>query len=426
MADVVICYAPENEATLRQLADAVAREGYGVWHGDSAAPDVSVTDEVAAAKAVIVIWSEAAGASEWVKAEANVARGLKKLVQVSADGRPPPIPFDRAQVISVLTWQGEADHPAWRSIKAGIEALAGPPPEPTVVAAPVEAVTPPPVETAPPEPPVEAVPAEVPASVVAPVPTPPAPPEPPAPIVAPIPPAPAPAPAPPPPPVGDIAPAKGPNKGLIVAIVLLVVAALAVGAWYWMTQRGGAGFGSAPSLELNMAGPAPAPAEPAADAPPSEEPPAAPEPAETFDRQATLQGVDHAMVRSTPDGIGFDIAKIEAGEVFSTYEQSGDWWRVRTRAGRTGYMNMNLIRLRDAPSAQPAPEAVPPAVPQAAPATPVAPRRVTPPARSERRPAPRPRTGPRIRKENSEVMEAFCENAGRGTPQCRTFGRSRY
>jgi hypothetical protein len=214
---------------------------------------------------------------------------------------------------------------------------------------------------------------------------------------------------------------------LIVAIVLLVVAALAVGAWYWMTQRGGAGFGSAPSLELNMAGPAPAPAEPAADAPPSEEPPAAPEPAETFDRQATLQGVDHAMVRSTPDGIGFDIAKIEAGEVFSTYEQSGDWWRVRTRAGRTGYMNMNLIRLRDASAAQPAPEATPQPVPQVAPTRPAPPRQATPPARTtERRPAPRPRTGPRIRKENSEVMEAFCENAGRGTPQCRTFGRSRY
>jgi heme-degrading monooxygenase HmoA len=392
MADVVICYAPENEATLRQLTDAVAREGYDVWHGDSAAPDVSVTDEVAAAKAVIVIWSEAAAASEWVKAEANVARGLKKLVQVSADGRPPPIPFDRAQMISVLTWRGEEDHPAWRSIKAGIEALAGPPPERVVVAAPVET----------------------------------APPEPPAPVVAPVPPAPAPVPTPPPPPVSDIAPARGPNKGLIVAAVLLVVALLAAGAWYWMTQREGAGFGSAPSLELNMTGAEPAPAEPIADAQPPEEPPAAPEPAETFDRQATLQGVDHAMVRSTPDGIGFDIARIEAGEVFSTYEQPGDWWRVRTRAGRTGYVNMNLIRLRGAPPAEPAPEAVPQPVPQATPARPVPPRPVTPPARmTERRPAPRPPRGPRIRKENSEVMEAFCENAGQGTPQCRAFSRSR-
>jgi hypothetical protein len=85
-------------------------------------------------------------------------------------------------------------------------------------------------------------------------------------------------------------------------------------------------------------------------------------------------------------------------------------------------VNMNLIRLRDGLSAQPVPQAAP----QAAPGPPTAPRQAAPPARTvERRPAPRPPRGPRIRKENSEVMEAFCENAGQGTPQCRAYIRSR-
>jgi HAMP domain-containing protein len=373
MADVVICWAPENEATLRQVADAVARAGYSLWHGDAAAPGAdAVTEQIAAAKAVIVIWSEAAAASEWVKAEANVARGLKKLIQVSADGRPPPIPFDRAGMISVLTWRGEEDHPAWRGIAAGLERLAGPPPERTALADPEPAVAAP----------VEAVPAAAPEPVLPPAPD-------------------------------DLTPAKGPNKAVIVLVVLLVLAALAAAAWYWMQQRQSPESGPAPSLELNMAG-----ATPPAAAPDAATPPAAPEtPAEVFDRRATIQGVDHAMVRSTPSGIGFDIARIEAGEVISTYEQSGDWWRVRTASGRTGYINMALIRLRDTAVPNQAAQAPPPAPPG----------QTTPPVRTtERRPPPRPPRGPRIRKENSEVMEAFCENAGRGTPQCRSFGRSRY
>lgn len=371
MADVVICHAPENEATLRQLADAVAHAGYDVWHGGADAPDATgtdaVTDQVAAAKAVIVIWSEAAASSEWVKAEANVARGLKKLVQVSADGRPPPIPFDRADMVSVLTWRGEQDHPAWRGIAASLLTLCGPPPERTVLA----------------KPPAAAIPAAVPAP-------------------APAPPAPAPPPA-----ADDSTPAPGPNKGLIVLIVLLVLAALAA-AWYWLREPPPAG--PAPSLELNMA------AAPEA-APPSAPPPAAPEPAaETFDRRATIQGVDHADVLSAPSAMGFNIARVEPGEVFATYEQEGDWWRVRTASGRTGYMNMALIRLRD-DSAAPAPA-------EADPGQPTRPARIE--SRPERRAEPRRPRASRIRKENSEVMEAFCSDAGAGTPQCRDFRRSGY
>jgi len=359
MADIVICYAPEDEAALRQLGDAVTGAGYSVWHGDAAAPDSAsgaVAEQVAAAKAVIVIWSEAAAASEWVKAEANVARGLKKLIQLSADGRPPPIPFDPAGMISILTWRGEEDHPAWRGIEGRLLPLCGPPPEKTAraVAAP-------------------AAPESMPSD--------------------------------------DSTPAKGPNKGLIVLLVLLVLAALAAAAWYWARQR--AESGPAPSLELNRAESAPEPADQAAP-PPSEPEPAPPEPAaEPFDRRATIQGVDHAFVRSTPSGIGFNIARIEPGEMFETYEQSGDWWRVRTGSGRIGYMNMALIRLRDSPAptqarAEPAPAAA-----------------SRPNRSAERRPEPRRPRDPRIRKENSEVMEAFCDGAGAGTPQCRAYRRSR-
>ena len=37
MADVVICYAPDNQASARQLADAIRAEGWTVWYDDSPA-----------------------------------------------------------------------------------------------------------------------------------------------------------------------------------------------------------------------------------------------------------------------------------------------------------------------------------------------------------------------------------------------------
>ena len=51
MADVVISYAPENEATARQLGEALARRGYEVWRpegGSGAGNSDAVTDRIVA------------------------------------------------------------------------------------------------------------------------------------------------------------------------------------------------------------------------------------------------------------------------------------------------------------------------------------------------------------------------------------------
>lgn len=69
------------------------------------------------------------------------------------------------------------------------------------------------------------------------------------------------------------------------------------------------------------------------------------------------------------------------------------------------------------PGAPPPGEAAPPMPAQAGQGTPA-------PAQTAQRPS-RPRTerprGPRVRYINSEVMRQFCDGAGKGTPQCRTF-----
>lgn len=368
MADVVLCASRDNDATIRQLADALAGLGYSLWQDESPAPDPAsfdaVSAEIGAAKAAIVIWSEAAAASDWVRAEANVAAGQKKLVQVSADGRPPPIPFDPAQMISILTWRGEEDHPGWRGVKAALATLCGPPPAPAA-AIPAAAATPPP----------------------------------PPPVVEP-----APAPPPPPPPSPEPAPA-GKSKAPLVLLLAGLIVIAAAAAYYWFYWRTPA---PAPVAAGNSvaAPPAAPPQFPSGFTPPAgaeADTPPPPPAAGRFDRQAVVQDpAGYAIVRSAPTELGLTVGRVNAGETVSTYAQSGDYWQVRTASGQTGYVEAASLRLREAAAAP-----MPAAPGQAALA---APRAATPrPPRS------------RIVKENSEVMSAFCENAGRGTSQCRAY-----
>ena len=130
MVDVFISYSKVDEGAVRQLADAVRRLGYSVWWDDELPPHLSYSDVIAekigAAKAAIVVWSEHAAASQWVRAEADVARSQKKLIQTSIDGRMPPMPFNQIQFAAIGDWHGEDDHPGWNRVKASLEALVGP------------------------------------------------------------------------------------------------------------------------------------------------------------------------------------------------------------------------------------------------------------------------------------------------------------
>src|SRR6185295_7053591 len=129
MVDVFISYSRSNQPVVRQLADAVKKLGYSVWWDDELPPHLSysdvITDKIGAARAAIVVWSEAAAASEWVRAEADVARNQKKLIQTSIDGRMPPMPFNQIQFAAIGDWHGEEDHPGWKKVKASLEALCG-------------------------------------------------------------------------------------------------------------------------------------------------------------------------------------------------------------------------------------------------------------------------------------------------------------
>ena len=392
MSDVFISYSRDNQEVVRRLAEAVKALGYDVWWDDQLPPHLAygdvISQKVGGARAAIVVWSANAAASEWVRAEADMARNQKKLIQTTIDGAEPPMPFNQLHYVSLADWNGEPDHPGWTKVRESLAALAGIP----------GGATPP-------------------AAVAAAVAAPPAPPEPVAPP--PPPPAPAPVPPPPPPPATPLPRGKGGNRLLIVLIVLSVLVIAAVGVLALTKGRSAA----PPTNE-------PAPVENGA----------APAPNENFSREAVLQGDDEfANVRAGPAADAPIVARINAGETFNTYPQDGIWWRVKIAGGLIGYVERAHVRLREpvgVPPLEPAPGNVTApapgnAVAPAPPPPPAQPQQQQPPQQQpqqQRPPRPprdqRPRPDPRINQQNAGVMYDYCKGAGAGTPQCRQLGLS--
>lgn len=132
MVDLFISYARTNRAEAQRLAEAVAALGYAVWWDEELPAHLSygevITEKIGEAKATLVVWSRESAASEWVRAEADMARNQKKLIQAAIDDSMPPLPFNQIQYAALGDWAGEAEHPGWRKVRASLAALCGPAP----------------------------------------------------------------------------------------------------------------------------------------------------------------------------------------------------------------------------------------------------------------------------------------------------------
>ena len=132
MVDLFISYSRTDRDLVRRLAGAVTALGYIVWWDEELPAHLSygevITAKIGEAKATLVVWSHDSAASEWVRAEADMARNQKKLIQTAIDDCTPPLPFNQIQYAALGDWTGEADHPGWRKVRASLAALCGPAP----------------------------------------------------------------------------------------------------------------------------------------------------------------------------------------------------------------------------------------------------------------------------------------------------------
>jgi adenylate cyclase len=123
--EIFLSYARSAEHQAKRIAEALEALGYSVWWDDDlpahrAYADV-IEERLGSARAVLVVWSADAAKSEWVRAEADVARHSHKLVQLSIDGALPPMPFNQIQCPALLEWDGSAGDRTWCKI---VESLA--------------------------------------------------------------------------------------------------------------------------------------------------------------------------------------------------------------------------------------------------------------------------------------------------------------
>ncbi len=129
MSDIFISYARSTEEQAKQVQQALEARGYSVWRDDELPAHRTYADVIEerlkSAKAVVVIWSAEALKSQWVRAEADAARGLGTLVQLSVDGTVPPMPFNQIQCADLKAWDGQSSAAGWQKVEGSVAALTG-------------------------------------------------------------------------------------------------------------------------------------------------------------------------------------------------------------------------------------------------------------------------------------------------------------
>jgi adenylate cyclase len=128
MPDVFVSYARSTEPQAKAIADALRTHGYSVWRDNEILahkPYAQVIEErLRSSRAVLVIWSADALKSQWVRAEADAARELGTLVQVTVDGTMPPLPFNQIQCASICVDQG-VEGLGWEKLTDSLAILVG-------------------------------------------------------------------------------------------------------------------------------------------------------------------------------------------------------------------------------------------------------------------------------------------------------------
>lgn len=297
MVDVFISYSRDNKARVADIAAAVAAAGYDVWWDAELPPHRSygdvITEKIGSAKAAIVVWSQTSAQSEWVRAEADVARNQKKLVQTAIDDVMPPLPFNQIQFADLRDWRGEPDHSGWRKVLMSLEDLCG--------REPLAAAT-----TARPEPPVTSVSS----------------------------------------PLADReAAAPPPAKSSFLPWALLGLAAIAVALLAWKLLQPAPEKPEPAAVAAPSAGAA---AAPSAGTSSDITVPVNEAPAEAFTLAAVIDDPDgFTNIRAGRGTQTAIVGKVLEGEKFLTYKQPGQWWRVRKADGTTGYMFRKYIRIAE-------------------------------------------------------------------------------
>jgi hypothetical protein len=137
MSDIFISYAREDRSKAELLGRVFEQQNWSVWWDKVIPPGGKYADvigaELTSAKAVIVLWSAASVASDWVKDEAQEGINRKILVPALIDKVSPPYGFRQVQTADLSEWDGSPSDPELQSVVRSVSTFINKPVSDVVV-----------------------------------------------------------------------------------------------------------------------------------------------------------------------------------------------------------------------------------------------------------------------------------------------------
>ena len=135
--DLFLSYAREDRDAAQQLAHALGEEGFVVWWDREIRGGRDFTDEIAAnlqaARLVLVLWSQTAVRSSFVRDESARARDAGKLLPLRIEEVDLPLGFGQIQTLDLIDWDGDRETPAFRAVASEVRHAMGQQPTPVPV-----------------------------------------------------------------------------------------------------------------------------------------------------------------------------------------------------------------------------------------------------------------------------------------------------
>ena len=124
---VFLSYSSKDKERVQPLIESLESEGFDFWW-DQEIPigqtyDSVIEQRLENAKAVLVVWSKHSITSNWVKAEAAVARDQSKMIPVLIDDVKIPLGFSRLQTAKLINWQKDQANETYDQVVAEINRM---------------------------------------------------------------------------------------------------------------------------------------------------------------------------------------------------------------------------------------------------------------------------------------------------------------
>ena len=134
MSDIFISYSRKDRDKAEPIAQALEGFGWSVWWDLTIPAGKTFTEVIsealADAKCIVVLWSSNAIISNWVLDEADEGRAKNNLVPVFIEeGIQQPLGYRRIQAADLTNWDGNVESQAFEKLVSDISMIIGRPPE---------------------------------------------------------------------------------------------------------------------------------------------------------------------------------------------------------------------------------------------------------------------------------------------------------